>query len=199
MKLHSLRSIAVTACALGLLAAPAVAAERLNIRPLAEKKVTELPKGDLYWRIENFSTAEQARAAASPWSLVAEADGKVWLFTLGPSGGSSANGHKVAEVGPIKRIAAAQYLLRINEATGAPGSATPVHHHPGSEAFFVLQGEQSIRGPHGTQRVEAGHPEAGQSPGQAMQVSSTGSTDLRSLVMFVVDAGKPFSSPAKLP
>lgn len=199
MKLHSLRSIAVSACALGLLAAPAMAAERLNIKPLAEKKVTELPKGELYWRIENFGTAEQAQAAASPWSLVAEADGKVWLFTLGPAGGSSANGHKVAEVGPIKRIAAAQYLLRINEATGAPGSATPVHNHPGSEAFFVLQGEQSIRGPHGTQRVEAGHPEPGQSPGQAMQVSSTGSTALRSLVMFVVDAGKPFSSPAKLP
>jgi hypothetical protein len=39
MKLHSLRSIAIAACALGLLAAPAMAAERLKIRPLAEKKV----------------------------------------------------------------------------------------------------------------------------------------------------------------
>jgi hypothetical protein len=32
-----------------------------------------------------------------------------------------------------------------------------------------------------------------------MQVSSSGSTDLHSLVMFVVDATRPFSSPAKLP
>jgi hypothetical protein len=32
-----------------------------------------------------------------------------------------------------------------------------------------------------------------------MQVSSGGSTELHALVMFVVDAGKPFSSPAKLP
>ena len=199
MKLLSIRSIAIAACALSLLAAPAMAAEPLRIKPLAEKKVAELPKGELYWRIENFGTADQAQAAASPWSLVAEADGKVWLFTLGPAGGSSENGHKVAEVGPIKRIAAPQYLLRINEATGAPGSTTPVHTHPGSEAFFVLQGEQSIRGPHGTLRVKAGHPEPGQSPGQAMQVSSTGSTDLHALVMFVVDAGRPFSSPAKLP
>jgi hypothetical protein len=32
-----------------------------------------------------------------------------------------------------------------------------------------------------------------------MQVSSSGTTDLHALVMFVVDAGKPFSSPATLP
>jgi hypothetical protein len=32
-----------------------------------------------------------------------------------------------------------------------------------------------------------------------MQVSSTGSVDLQSLVMFVVDASKPFSSPATFP
>jgi hypothetical protein len=32
-----------------------------------------------------------------------------------------------------------------------------------------------------------------------MQVSSSGATDLHSLVMFVVDAGRPFSSPAQLP
>jgi hypothetical protein len=32
-----------------------------------------------------------------------------------------------------------------------------------------------------------------------MQVSSSGSVDLHALVMFVVDATKPFSSPATLP
>jgi quercetin dioxygenase-like cupin family protein len=70
----------------------------------------------------------------------------VWLFTLGSSGGSSAKAIKIAEVGPIPRINATQYLLRINDASGPPGSATSVHSHPGSEAFFVLTGEQSIRG-----------------------------------------------------
>jgi predicted metal-dependent enzyme (double-stranded beta helix superfamily) len=105
----------------------------------------------------------------------------------------------VGEVGPIPRVAAEQYLLRINEATGAPGSVTPVHSHPGSEAFFVLAGEQSIRSAHATMVVKAGQPEAGDAPAMAMQVSSSGTTDLHSLVMFVVDAAKPFSSPATLP
>jgi hypothetical protein len=32
-----------------------------------------------------------------------------------------------------------------------------------------------------------------------MEVSSSGTSDLNALVMFVVDATKPFSSPATLP
>jgi hypothetical protein len=108
-------------------------------------------------------------------------------------------GAKIADVGPIPRINATQYLLRINDASGPPGSVTAVHSHPGSEAFFVLTGEQSIRGTHGTMRVKAGQAEPGQGAEKAMQVSSSGTTDLHALVMFVVDAGRPFSSPATMP
>ena len=191
------------AATIGILAAllcvSAAAQSKLVIKPLAEKKVAELPAGPLFWRIENFSTLAQAQAAASSWSLAAESAGKVWLFTLGPAGGSSAGGTKVVEFGPIPRVAAPQYLLRINEATGAPGSITAVHSHPGSEAFFVLAGEQTIRSPHGVMQVKVGQPTAGHGADVAMQVSSSGSTDLHSLVMFVVDANRPFSSPAKMP
>jgi mannose-6-phosphate isomerase-like protein (cupin superfamily) len=189
--------IAVLASALWSL--PSIAQQTLVIKPLAEKKVMELPAGPLFWRIENFAALAQAQAAAGQWSLVVESAGKVWLFTLGPAGESSGGGTKVTEVGPIPRVVASQYLLRINEASGAPGSTTPVHTHPGSEAFFVLAGEQSIRSHHGVMRVNVGQAEAGQGADMPMQVSSTGSTDLRALVMFVVDATKSFSSPATLP
>jgi hypothetical protein len=131
--------------------------------------------------------------------LVAESAGKVWLFTLGPAGGSSTGGTKVAEVGPIPKVVAAQYLLRINEASGPPGSITPAHTHPGSEAFYVLAGETSSHTPYGVKHVGAGNTETGNVADTPMQVSSSGSTDLHSLVMFVVDAAKPFSSPAKFP
>ena len=178
---------------------PLAAAQPLQIKPLAEKKVAALPAGPLFWRIENFTALAEAQAAAGPLSLVAEAAGKVWLFTLGPAGGSSAGANKVVEFGPIPRVTAPQYLLRINEASGPPGSVTSVHTHPGSEAFFVLAGEQSIRSPHGVMRVKVGQPETGHGADMPMQVSSSGSTDLHSLVMFVVDATKPFSSPATFP
>jgi hypothetical protein len=61
----------------------AIAQQSLVAKPLAEKKVEELPDGPLFWRIENFAALPQAQAAAGPWSLVAESAGKVWLFTLG--------------------------------------------------------------------------------------------------------------------
>ena len=184
----------------GFIALPTVFAQpALVIKPLSEKKTANLPVGPLFWRIENFSALDQAQSAAGPFSLVAESTGKVWLFTLGPSGGSPAGGTKVTELGPIRRVTAPEYLLRITEASGPGGSVTPVHTHPVSEAFFVLAGEQSIRSPDGALRVNAGQAEAGQGSDSPMQVSSTGGTDLKALVMFVVDDTQPFSSTAKFP
>ena len=193
------RFLTLLAAAVVVVTTPASAQQVLVIRPLAERRVADLPAGDLFWRIETYPSKELAQSAAGAWSLVAEAEGKVWLFTLGPKGASSPGGTGVSEVGPIVRPAASQYLLRINEASGPPGSVTPVHSHPGSEAFYVLAGEQSIRGEHGTLVVKAGTPEPGHGASMAMQVSSSGSRDLESLVMFVVDATQPFSSPASLP
>jgi quercetin dioxygenase-like cupin family protein len=172
-------------------------AQPLAVKPLAEKKVAELPPGPLYWRIENFPDVARAQSAATPWSLVAEAGGRVWLLTLGGAGASTSGGSKVADLGPVPALTAPQYLLRLNEASGPPGSITAVHSHPGSEAFFVLSGEQTIRTPHGELRVTEGKPATGHAADTPMQVSSSGSTDLHALVMFVVDATRAFSSPAK--
>jgi quercetin dioxygenase-like cupin family protein len=171
----------------------------LVIKPLAEKRVTELPSGPLFWRLENFPTLAQASTAASAMSLAAEAGGKVWLFTLGPAGGATTGGTKVAEIGPIPRVAATEYLLRINQSSGPPGSVTSVHTHPGAEAFYVLAGETTSRTPQGLKRVGTGESVAGHESDTPMQVSSSGTKDLLGLVMFVVDANRPFSSPAKLP
>ena len=182
-----------------LAALGAAAQTPLSIKPLAEKKVSQLPPDPMYWRIENFPSIDEAKKAAGEWSLAVESAGKAWLFTLGSSGGGTPGGKKVAEVGPIPRVSAPQWLLRINEATGPNGAVTPIHSHPGSEAFYVLAGEQSIRHPHGVLRVRIGEPAAGHGADVPMQVSSNGSADLHSLVMFVVDATRPFSSPAKMP
>ena len=173
--------------------------DALLIKPLAEKKVAKLPAGDLYWTIETFESLAAAKAAEGPFSLIVESEGRVWLFSLGKGGSTSSNGARVAEVGPIARITANTYLLRINDASGPPGSVTPIHSHPGSEAFYVLSGEQSIRSASKVMKVAAGQGEAGQGAEKAMEVSSTGTKDLHALVMFVVDADRPFSSPAALP
>ena len=56
----------------------------------------------------------------------------------------------------MARPSATTYLIRINLAGGPPGSRTPVHSHPGSEAIYVLKGRVSQRTPHGTQYANAG-------------------------------------------
>ena len=199
MKRFLMHTLVVFGSALCMPQSPAMAQQALVIKPLAERKVTELPAGPLFWRLENFPALAQAQAAAGPTGLVVQSGGKVWLFTLGPAGRASAGGTKVAEVGPLPNVVATEYLLRINEASGPPGSITAVHTHPGSEAFYVLAGETSSRTPHGVMRVGAGEAATGHGADVPMQVSSSGSTDLHSLAMFVVDAARPFSSPAKFP
>ena len=195
-------SWALSLCAAGLLGlllpASTAAAQNLVVTPVVEKKLTQLPAGPLFWRVENFPTLAQAQAAAGPTALAAEVAGKVWLFTLGPKGGATPGGNKVAEIGPVPPIAAPEYLLRINHAGGPPGAKTPVHTHPGSEAFYVLAGRLGQRTPHGVSYAEAGQSMNGHGPDMAMEVFSAGTNDLDQLVMFVVDATRPFSSPAKL-
>jgi quercetin dioxygenase-like cupin family protein len=181
------------------LSSTAALAQKFNVTPLAEKKVAQLPPGPWFWRIDNFPSLAEAQAAAGPTALAAQAAGKAWLFTLGPPGQSSPGGSKVAEIGPVPRISASEYLLRINGAGGPPGVKTSVHTHPGSETFYVLTGELTQRTPDGMHRVSAGQSMLGHPPGTPMQVSNDGSSDLTALVMFVADATKPFSSPATLP
>jgi quercetin dioxygenase-like cupin family protein len=190
---------------------PAAAQQKFVVKPVAQKKIKQLPAGPLYWRIENFPTLAQAQAAADAkhWnpdtvsddastSLAAEADGKVWLFTLGPKGGATPGGTRVAEIGPVPHITAHEYLLRVNSTGGPPGVKTPVHVHPGSETFYVLSGRLGQRTPGGVSYVEAGQSMLGHAANTPMEVFSDGKGDLHALVMFVVDADKPFSSPAKL-
>jgi quercetin dioxygenase-like cupin family protein len=198
-------------CAIALLPPSKAAAQaKYVVEPIAEKKIQQLPSGPLYWRIENFPTLAQAQAAVGPdrWnpdsvrydatpSMAAEVAGKAWLFTLGPKGGSTPGANKVIEIGPVPPINAPEYLLRVNHGYGPPGAKTPVHTHPGSETFYVVAGRLGQQTSHGVSHAEAGQSMGGHGADMPMVVFNSGTTDLTALIMFVVDATKPFSSPAK--
>ncbi|HTO61645.1 MAG TPA: cupin domain-containing protein [Verrucomicrobiae bacterium] len=203
--------IVVLACGL-LSSPPALAApdQKYVVKPVAEKKIKELPAGPLYWRVETFPTLIDAKAAVGPdgWnpasvryetttSLIAEVADKIWVATLGPKGASTPGGTKVAEIGPLPPITASEYLLRLNYGSGPAGSKTPVHSHPGSESFYVISGRLGQKTPDGISYVDAGHTMNGHPSGTTMEVFNAGKTDLNALIMFVVDATKPFSVPAK--
>ena len=69
--------------------------------------------------------------------------------------------------------------------------------HRGFEAFYVLAGRLGPRTPHGVSQANAGQSMNGHGADMAMEVFSAGTTDLDQLAMFVVDATRPFSAPAK--
>jgi quercetin dioxygenase-like cupin family protein len=191
---------------------PSVGAEgqKYVVEPVAQKKIKQLPEGPLYWRVESFATLAEAKAAVGPdgWNpaavryetttaLIAEVAGKVYVTTLGAKGASTPGATKLAEIGPVPSISAPEYLLRLNYGSGPPGSATPVHSHPGSESFYVISGRLGQKTPQGVSYVDAGQTMNGHAADTTMEVFNAGKTDLQALIMFVVDAGKPFSVPRK--
>ena len=190
---------AALALAFGLVNLPSDAdAQQFSVKPLAEKKLQQLPAGPLYWRVETVQSVEQAKAAESPTAFVVEVAGKVWLLTLAAPGGSTAGAVKVAEIGPVPQLDAPEYLLRVNLGSGPPGAKTPVHTHPGSESFYVVTGRLGQKTPQGERQVDAGHTMSGKGADIPMEVSSVGTADLQALVMFVVDATRAFSSHATI-
>jgi len=160
----------------------------------------------LYWRLENFPTLAQAQGGAGPTSLAAEVAGKVWLFTLGPKDGATPGGTKVVEIGPLPigtpfpPLNASEYLLRVSHAGGVPGAKTPIHMHPGPEAFYVLSGKLGMNTNMGVSYAETGTTILGPWTGvhAPMEVFNAGTIDLEALAIFVGDANRPFSSPATL-
>lgn len=196
---HMILAAAAGLCLAGSLSStPGMAEAKFVITPVVDKKVDHLPPGPLYWQLDTFPSLEAAEAAAAATSLVADVEGKVWLFTLGPKDAAVTGGTKVTEIGPVTPPAASEYLLRINNAVAPGGTRTSVHTHAGSEAFYILSGQLSQQTPQGTATLDAGATMPGRGPDTPMQVSSTGTEDMHALVMFVVDAAKPFSTPAHL-
>lgn len=168
------------------------------VKPVAEKKLKELPPGPLYWTVENMPTLAAAKAVESPTALVADVAGRVWLFTLGSRGVTTPGATRVAELGPVPPLSAPEYLLRVNHTGGPPGAKTAQHTHPGSESFYVLSGRLGQKTPDGEAFVDVGQTMNGKGGDIPMEVFSAGSVDLNALVMFVVDATRPFSSHASI-
>jgi hypothetical protein len=191
--------LVLSLCSLGLMpSAPMAADAKFVVEPVVEKKLKELPPAPLFWRLENFPTLAQAQGAAGSTSLAAEVAGKAWLFTLGPKDGATAGGTKITEIGPLPSVTASEYLLRINRAGGAPGAKSSIHSHPGPEVFYVLAGKLGQRTPNGVAYAEAGTTMVGDGADTPMEVFNAGTTDLDQFAIFVVDANRPFSSPASL-
>ena len=62
-----------------------------------------------------------------------------------------------------------------------------------------IAGRLGQRTPHGVNYAAAGQTMNGHAADMPMEVFNGGKTDVTALIMFVVDATRPFSTPAKMP
>jgi hypothetical protein len=69
-------AVILTLGAMGLQTQTTTAQQKFETKPVAEKKLKELPAGPLYWQVENYPTLGEAQAAEGPTSLIAEVAGK---------------------------------------------------------------------------------------------------------------------------
>jgi hypothetical protein len=157
---------------------------------VAERRVTRLPAGPLYWKIERFPTLQAAeRAPVSSYALIASIADRHWLFTLGARGAAAHGGTAVAEIGPIEAPRAKAYLLRVSHAGGPAGSRTAAYKRVGSEATYVLSGQISQRTPRGMVAAAAGAVLNG-APEVTTQTMSSGAADLEQIMLSVLDVDR---------
>jgi quercetin dioxygenase-like cupin family protein len=162
---------------------------------LAQRTVTELPKGPLFWYLVTFPTWAAAEAAAGPTSVVATAEGRHWVFTIAPDDGGPWRGQLVAQVGPLEVRPMKAYTIEAGVAVIPPGARSRVHTHAGPEAWYVLSGEQCVETPAGARRAGPGQSmsQAGFTP---MQLNATGRVVRHALLVVVHDAAAQFGLPS---
>jgi quercetin dioxygenase-like cupin family protein len=147
-------------------------------------------KEPLFWHIDRFDSAPNARAAVRATSVAFEAAGTSWLMTIESETSDHHGGHHVAAVGPLPLPRAAQYRMQVLSSALTPGMYSTVHHHSGVEAIYVIEGEGCFETPTRGFRVRKGDTLA-MAGGTSMRAVVTGSTLRHVLGVIVHDAAQP--------
>src|SRR5438093_11735378 len=98
---------------------------------------------------------------------------------------------------PLLISPAAEYLIQVQGAITPPGGASQVHTHPGSEAWYVVAGQQTVRTATEEMLVLAGQGFAGFAAGTPIRLINEGRDNRHAFPMFVIDAAEPQTSPAE--
>jgi quercetin dioxygenase-like cupin family protein len=147
----------------------------------------------LYWHIDGFPTEPKAKTARAARSTVVRSLGRIWLFTIADSAWRASGGERIAVVGPLPLIEADSFTAVYMEGVFRPGMQSPVHRHPGVEAWYTLEGEQCLETPQGKLEQRAGGPGVMVPGGVPMILTGTGTGVRRSLVLILQATGQPRS------
>jgi len=163
---------------------------------IARQVIPELPRAPVYWYLDTYPDLKAAQAAKGPNGTVVESYGKIWVFTIATKGTRPATAARVAEIGPLPVVSAKEYVAAYTEGTYKPGNKSDIHHHPGAEAWHILEGEICVETPAGKKMQRVGDPHVIVPGGVPMQVTASGTQMRRAIVLVLQDASLPRSMPA---
>lgn len=123
---------------------------------LASRPLSGAITGAIYWHIDRFNSLEDAKKAAGPNGVAAEAHKGVWLMTVEGKTKDHHGGRHVALLGPLDLPAAEGYTMRVASSLLKQGASTPIHIHSGPEAWFIVVGEQCLETEKSAHRLKAG-------------------------------------------
>lgn len=158
---------------------------------LARKELPALPAGQTFWLLDRFPSKQAAEKAAIATSVVVEAFGSTWLFTLEHAGWRPRGGRHVAEIGPLAVEPASTYAAEYLRSIFVPGATAPLHTHSGPEAFYAVSGDTCLetpdglriaRGPGNSLTIKAGPP---------MLLMAIGTAPRQGFALILHDAGQP--------
>lgn len=159
---------------------------------LVNQSVGVLPKEPVYWHLYTYPDRARADAAKRGHETIVESLGRVWLMSIAAVGWKAADGERVAAIGPLPLDLAQNYTAQYMEAIFPPGFHTPVHRHPGPEAWYTVAGGVCLETPEGKSvgraREQSGVIVRG---GLPMRLSVTGTEQRRSLVLILHDSSQP--------
>jgi quercetin dioxygenase-like cupin family protein len=131
---------------------------------LAREELPSLPKGDLFWHLDRFTSKEAAERAADTTSTVVRAFGSTWLFTIAKARWRSRGGEHVADIGPLPLVPSSTYAVEYLRSVFNPGTTAPLHIHSGPEAFYAVTGDTCLETPAGVQ--------TGRGPGNSLIIKA---------------------------
>lgn len=164
---------------------------------IALETLKNLPAKPLFWYIYSYRDIDAAtHAKRISGGTAVESLGRAWLFNIAPAGWKPKEGKREALIGPLNVVRGKKYLARYMESVIPPGpGGTPVHRHPGPEAWYLLAGIQCIRTPDKTILLHAGET-AFVDGGVPMTLTHSESVTRRALVLVLQDSSQPWMTKA---
>lgn len=158
---------------------------------LARSELPTLPSGKIYWHLDRFPSRAAAERAAAPASVVAEAFGSIWLFTIAQQGWHARGGKHVSTVGPLPTGPASAYNAEYIRSVFNPGTTAPLHVHSGPEAFFAVEGDTCLETPAGVRTGRGAGNNMMIEAGPPMLLMAIGKVPRKGFALILHDASQP--------